>query len=510
MNTNGAGGTDLRILGMTVGLWPLLSWVALSVFITLFTNWVLAGFRRPVWSRRFYLGQVTTILANLVWLLLLTVTGILAIRYIERMRSAVLGYLAFGLGILLLSLVRAYFYRGVQAQLEQQTQEEMRSQSRTLVHNSSYVLFALVLYLVPSWLVDHTVRPLFFFSLCIGALLPDLDSQNSVLGRLLPFLSRPLETRLGHRQQWHSLTANAFIVLITSPLILLIGLEAWYLVPLAFFSHLILDMLTPQGLMLFWPVTDTRYFIFGGPIKSPGDRIERRLAASFAIGCALLLLVVDMGPPKPSPVTSLSYEQTIECYYALRGRNLVSADIEGTWQATGRRMSGRFEVLNAANESFIMRDCYDGKVFSAGRSGSENLYLNRITLQPGAPVRVKPAEIHLHDEPLAAALPVLYQMQREPGLRHIFISGDVIIPGESDPAKPSLPIDYAQTALRRIQARGLGQYRLYYLTASELIELANQQVSTADLAIVGTYVTPTAGPTVTPLPSLPPTPEPVP
>jgi cytochrome b561 len=510
MNTNGAGGTELRILGMTVGLWPLLSWVALSVFITLFANWALAGFRRPAWPRRFCLGQVTTILANLVWLLLLTITGVLAIRYIERMRSAVLGYLAFGFGILLLSLVRAYLYHGVQAQLEQRTPKELRSQSRFLVHHSSYVLFALALYLVPSWLVDHSVRPLFFLSICIGALLPDLDSQNSVLGRLLPFISRPLERQLGHRQQWHSLAANAFIALITSPLILLVGHEGWYLVPLAFFSHLILDMLTPQGLMLFWPATDTRYFIFDGPIKSPGGRIERWLAGSLAIVCAILLSVVNIGPPKPSPVTSLNYEQTIECYYGLRGKNLVVADVEGTWQATSRRMSGRFEVLNAVNESFVMRDCYDGKVFSAGRSGSENLYLNRITLQPGAPVRVKPAEIHLHDEPLAGALPVLYQMQREPGLRHIFISGDVILPSESELTKPTLPIDYAQTALRRIQALGVSHYRLYYLTASELIELANEQVSTADLIIVGTYVTPTAGPTVTPLPSPPPTPEPVP
>jgi membrane-bound metal-dependent hydrolase YbcI (DUF457 family) len=318
---------------------------------------------------------------------------------------------------------------------------------------------------------------------------------------------------LGHRQQWHSLAFNTLIALITSPLIPLLGLEAWYLIPIAFCSHLILDMLTPQGLMLFWPVTDTRYLIFGGPIDSPGGRIERWLVVSLAIVCAILLLGVDIGPPRTSPVTSPTYQQTIERYYALRGRYLIFADVDGTWQATGRRMSGRFEILNAADESFIMLDRYDGKVFSAGHSGIDNLYLNGIDLQPSSPIRVKPAEIHLHDEPLAGGLPVLYQMQREPGLQHIFISGDVIIPGVSDPTNPTLPINYAQTSLRRIQAQGPGQYRLCYLTASELIELANQQVSTADLVIVGTYATQATGPTVTPLPSPPsppPTLEPVP
>jgi cytochrome b561 len=147
MSTSGAGGTDLQILGMAIGLWSLLSIVAFSVFITLFTNWVLTGFRRPAWPRHFSLGLVVTTLANLVWLFLVTVAGVLASRYIERMRSAVLGYLAFSLGILLLSLVRAYLYRGLQEQQKQQMQEETRSQLRFLVHHSSYVLFALMLYL---------------------------------------------------------------------------------------------------------------------------------------------------------------------------------------------------------------------------------------------------------------------------------------------------------------------------------------------------------------------------
>ena len=521
MSTHGAGGTDLQILGMTIGLWPLLGSAAFSLFITLFTDWVAGRFQRPVWPRPFSLDHVVNIVANLIWVLLFTAAGVLAIRYVERMRNTAMGYLAFGIGILFFSLVRAYLYRHFQRQEKQRTREETQSQLQYLAHHSSYVLFALVLYLIPSWLLGHCVRPIALLAICIGALLPDLDSRNSVVGRWLPFISRPLEARLGSRQQWHSLASSAFIALITSPLILVVGVEAWVLIAIAFLSHLILDLLTPQGLMLFWPVTDTRYLIFGGPIKSPGDRIERRLAAALASLLAILLLVVDIGPPTPSPVKCLTYQQTIERYYALRGRNLVFADVEGTWQATGRRMSGRFEVLNAANETFIMLDCYDGKVFSAGRSGSENLYLNEITLQAGAPVLVKPAEIHLQDEPLAGGLPVLYQMQREPGLRHIFISGDVIIPGESDPAKPTLPVDYGEsdpakptlpvdyavTSLRRIQTQGPGQYLLHYLTGSELIGLANQQVSTADLVIVGTYATQTTGPTVTPLPSPPPTPE---
>jgi hypothetical protein len=107
----------------------------------------------------------------------------------------------------------------------------------------------------------------------------------------------------------------------------------------------------------------------------------------------------------------------------MRGRTLVLADVEGTWQATGRRVSGRFEVLGATDDSFILLDRYSGQVFSAGPSANENLVLNQINLETGLPVQIKAVEVHLEDQTLSNALAAVYQMQREAGLEHIFISG---------------------------------------------------------------------------------------
>ena len=39
----------------------------------------------------------------------------------------------------------------------------------------------------------------------LGSLLPDLDSSKSTLGRVLPFVSLPIEQRWGHRTLTHSL-----------------------------------------------------------------------------------------------------------------------------------------------------------------------------------------------------------------------------------------------------------------------------------------------------------------
>jgi hypothetical protein len=49
---------------------------------------------------------------------------------------------------------------------------------------------------------------------------------------------------------------------------------------------------------------------------------------------------------------------------------------------------------------------------------------------------------------------------------------------------------------------------LHYLAATELIELANLWLEMGELTLVATYASPPSGPTVTPLPSPPPTPLP--
>jgi hypothetical protein len=258
-------------------------------------------------------------------------------------------------------------------------------------------------------------------------------------------------------------------------------------------SHLIVDTLAPQGLMLLWPITRNRYFLFGF-LSEPGGLAERRLAAGLILVLAALLLVVDWGPEPAPPVAQLSYEQTVERYYSLRGRNRVFAHIEGSWQATGRRWGAYLEILSATGESFILWDSFTGEIFTAGRAPQDNFYLSSINLVTGEAVRVKPVEVDLANERLADALPVVYQMQREPGLVYIYVSGDVIT---DDP----LRTDYAQTSLRKVEAQDAGQYSLRYLTAAEFIELAAVEVERAALIITATYATSPTGPTATPLPA---------
>jgi membrane-bound metal-dependent hydrolase YbcI (DUF457 family) len=478
--------------------------LAFSLITTVTTHWLVTRFYYPHGQHLATWTSLADIVADLIWALILTAGGIVAVRYAERVTSMASAYMVTGLAVclVLLSLLRAFLYcRGMGERPVRKPDWE--GLPPVILHALTYLLFAVVIYLTLALLQRQAMNPVLAIYICLGALLPDLDSQGSVIGRLLPFIARPLETRRGHRQEWHTLAANVLIALLTAPLILVIGLPSWGLIALGFLSHLILDMLSLPGIMLFWPFTHTRYF-FGGWTRIAGSTSERRLAIVLTMLAVVLFLVAGRQAPVPPPAPPF-FDTALQRAYALRGRNLVLVNVEGTWQATGRRISGSYEVLNISGSSFIMRDGYTEQVFTAGQGAADNLYLNWVSVAAGSAIQAKPVEIRLQDQTLANLLPVVYQMQREPGLQHIFISGDITISlagGAGDGLSP----DYSQTHLRQIQAQGPGHYSIHYLPASKLIELANTQVQLADLLVVATYAIPAAGPTATPLPSPPPQP----
>jgi membrane-bound metal-dependent hydrolase YbcI (DUF457 family) len=82
------------------------------------------------------------------------------------------------------------------------------------------------------------------------ALLPDIDTPKSLVGRLLQPISITLERRLGHRTITHSLLALALVAGVAY----LLFPASWVLLTAAYASHLVLDLLIGvQGIMLFWP-----------------------------------------------------------------------------------------------------------------------------------------------------------------------------------------------------------------------------------------------------------------
>lgn len=87
----------------------------------------------------------------------------------------------------------------------------------------------------------------------IASLVPDIDTPKSTVGRLVPFVSYPLALA-GHRSITHSLAGAALLAI--PVLIAQEYANTNLLIPflIGYLSHLLLDLLTPQGCPLLWPL----------------------------------------------------------------------------------------------------------------------------------------------------------------------------------------------------------------------------------------------------------------
>lgn len=85
-----------------------------------------------------------------------------------------------------------------------------------------------------------------------AALLPDIDTPKSFLGSKLLFVSIPAKLTLGHRGLFHSLSVVVALLLIK----ICLGLDGIYYSAFVagYASHIFLDMLTPEGVPLVWPL----------------------------------------------------------------------------------------------------------------------------------------------------------------------------------------------------------------------------------------------------------------
>ena len=125
----------------------------------------------------------------------------------------------------------------------------------------------------------------------VASLLPDIDHTKSPMGKLFYPLAKSINRRFGHRTITHTLAA----LLIGWALVGTIGKvyfdSASYgtIFLIAYLSHLLLDMLTVQGVPLFYPFMKNPCVIPGDPsLRLRSSDIRSELTA-FCIFCAMFV-----------------------------------------------------------------------------------------------------------------------------------------------------------------------------------------------------------------------------
>lgn len=133
-------------------------------------------------------------------------------------------------------------------------------------HSKGGICFALILLnlfivkIIPTYNFAYKILLVFFFFVgsYVGALFPDIDQKKSSISRALPFLAKTFGAKCRHRGFTHSLLCLGifslilFIISFLSEFNIIISSLCFGFVS-GYISHLFLDLLTSDGIEIFYP-----------------------------------------------------------------------------------------------------------------------------------------------------------------------------------------------------------------------------------------------------------------
>ncbi len=117
------------------------------------------------------------------------------------------------------------------------------------------------------WNINVFEKPEYLFFTAFFSILPDVDHLKSPIGKLFYPIAKWLYIKYGHRTITHSLIffLSAWLLIYFLESVTPGGNEITLIFAFAFFSHLLFDMMTKQGIPLLWPFMRNPCVIPGNP-----------------------------------------------------------------------------------------------------------------------------------------------------------------------------------------------------------------------------------------------------
>ena len=119
----------------------------------------------------------------------------------------------------------------------------------------------------------------------VASLLPDIDHTRSTVGKIVYPLAKWINRRYGHRTITHGMPCFALLTILSGVIerTFFGHLEWTAIFSLGYFSHLVLDMFTLQGVPLMYPFSRSPWVMIGNPDKRIRTGDYRKEAVAFSI-----------------------------------------------------------------------------------------------------------------------------------------------------------------------------------------------------------------------------------
>lgn len=228
--------------------------------------------------------------------------------------------------------------------------------------------------------------------LALGAVLPDIDTPASTVGRLVPPLSTRLERWYGHRTVTHSVVGMAAVAMAALPAAA-VSADLYVCFVAGYVSHPLLDTMTVSGVKLFHPFSPVRcVFPFDGANPRryrvrTGSAADKALAALFAVACLPLSLAAHQGYDRVIRLAQRSVAAAVRDYGEFSRSHLVVADVEAADALTKAPLRGRFAVVGALDGQTLLFRGADGDLHTLGKAFQAEYVAENVVCAEGGPAR---------------------------------------------------------------------------------------------------------------------------
>lgn len=305
----------------------------------------------------------------------------------------------------------------------------------------------------------------------VGSQFPDLDTTESIAGRVLYPVSSFIQARYAHRTITHSFISTLAIAFLALPMWYFIGWQYWAALVLGQFTGWFADCFTKSGCAAFFP-NPARLVIPGNPKVRLGTGSPTEY---WILGTVVLLAIASInlssaGGVSESFATAFFNDSSTAAglFHKYGSSRVVSVEVVGMNARTSRAVSDSFTVLEAAGTDIVGESKTSGKVYRIGSSPFVQIQPTSVKTQVGSAIAIKISEQNL------AEIAVSDWVSRLP--QNAYLSGGLLLDEMSEirlnPAIgefPSIRVFGGQLELNNARPSDLASLREFWILSGRVV-----------------------------------------